>query len=72
MAADKNYLPLVGAVEDTRDKTEKNGAGVLSPDRSCTLSQDGLVLYICYTFEGNFISKILAGFVGQSLKNFQK
>ena len=68
MAADEIYQPLVGAVNDTRDETGKNGAGVLSPDRSCTLSQDGLVLYICYTFERNFISKILAGFMEQTLK----
>jgi hypothetical protein len=27
-----------------------------------------LVLYICYTFERNFISKILAVFLGQTLK----
>ena len=65
MAADEIYVTLVGAL-NTRDETGKNGAGVLSPDRSCTLSQDGLVLYIYYTFDANFISKNLAGLAGWS------
>ena len=63
MAADENLVCVVSVVLEEGDEIEKNGAGVLSPDRSCTLSQDGLVLYICYTFEPNFISKILAGFL---------
>ena len=56
MAADKNLNVLVGVVS-IYWRIVKNGAGILSPDRSCTLSQDGLVLYIYNTFDRNFISK---------------